>query len=191
MSIGIDLDEVVADTLDAIIKFHNERYGTDFKKTDFRSYRFWETWGGTRDESIKEVLEFFSTDRFTNLTPVAGSLRAMKAMKKAGHDLFIITGRQTEIIKETEAWIEEYFPNIFSGLHFANTYGITGQPRKKSDICKALGIKWMVEDDLDHAIECGAAGISVLLFNQPWNQGELPANAKRVFSWSDVVKSVA
>ena len=191
MRIGIDLDEVVADTMPAVIHFHNRKYGTDFKKGDFYSYHFWDVWGGTKDEAIKKMYDFFATDHFAKINPVAGSLVAINTLKENGHELFVITGRQNEIIEETEKWIKKHFPEIFSGIHFANSYGLTGHPIKKSAICAQLGIKIMIDDDMDHAKDLTKFGIKVLLFDQPWNQDNLEGDIERVFSWKEIINKIS
>ena len=192
MRIGIDLDEVIANTLTAVINFHNEKYGTDFKENNFSSYRFWETWGGTRDEAIRKVHEFYVTDHFANVRPVAGSIDAVDKLKENGHELFIITGRQENIIKETEKWIKKHFPEVFSGVHFANTYGLTGSKMKKGTICEQLGIEIMVEDDIIYASELAESGIKVFLFDRPWNKDHAVGdNIERVSSWEDVVNKIS
>lgn len=38
--IGVDLDEVLAAFLRAIIQFHNDAYGTELQYEDFHSYNF-------------------------------------------------------------------------------------------------------------------------------------------------------
>lgn len=191
MNIGIDLDEVVGDTMNAIVAFHNEKYGTTLRKREFSSYRFWEIWGGTRDEAIRKMYDFFETDHFKNINPVFGSLHALEWLKKDGHKIFLITGRQNHIIKKTEEWIERNFPGVFDGLYFANSYNLTVAPRKKSDLCKELGITLLVEGDMDYVKECSEAGLATLLFDQPWNQGDLPPNTKRVFSWDEIVAEIS
>ena len=47
MKIGIDFDEVIADSVSLIVRMHNERYGTNLKKSDITSYKFEEVWGIT------------------------------------------------------------------------------------------------------------------------------------------------
>ena len=189
---GIDLDEVVADTIMALVNFHNERYGTNFNKNDFHSYYFWEIWGGTKKEAINKIYEFFGTDHFANIAPIAGSLNAMEKLKENGHELFVITGRQNEIIKETEEWIEKHFTKVFSGVHFANSYNLTSQPLKKSAICNQLDIEIIVEDDIYHANDLAEYGIKVLLFDQPWNQNGLESkeNIERVYSWEEIIDKI-
>ncbi|MDD5547464.1 MAG: hypothetical protein PHN74_00985 [Candidatus Pacebacteria bacterium] len=189
MIIGIDLDEILADSLNAIVEFHNKKYGTTLKRNDFHSYRFWEIWGGTREEAIKKVYEFFITNPM-HINPIAGSFEALKTLKKNGHELLIITARQNELIEYTNKWIEKHFPEIFSGIHYANTYTMAGHSRKKSDICNGLGIKLLIEDDLTHAEDCAKSGIKILLLDCPWNQNSLPKNTERIFSWNDAVDKI-
>lgn len=191
MRIGIDIDEVIADTLTAMIEFHNSVYETDLRRTDFGSYRFWETWGGTHEEAIQKVFDFFATDHFASISPVAGSLSALTILKERGHNLFAITGRHSELVEKTEQWVFHYFPEVFSEIHFVNTFSLTQPVRKKSAVCKQLGVTLMIEDDIDHARDCAAQGIDTILLDYPWNQGEVPTNVYRVSSWDDVIRLVS
>jgi uncharacterized HAD superfamily protein len=191
MKIGVDIDEVIAETINAVIAFHNEAYGTTLKKADFSSYDCHEIWGGTEEEAILKWHEFFETDHFTSISPIAGAYPALLALKQKGHELFAITARQHLIAKQTEDWVDEYFPDIFSGIYFGNRSGLEGIKRKKSDMCTELGITILIEDDLHHANDCVKHGIEVFLFDKPWNQKELPNNAQRVHSWSDIMGMIS
>jgi thiamine monophosphate synthase len=41
--------------------------------------------------------------------------------------------------------------------------------RKKSDICRAVGARVLIDDNPAYAVECATAGIHVLLFD--WQDG--------------------
>ncbi len=188
MRIGIDLDEVVADSIAAIIKLHNERYGTRLKRDDFHTYVFEEVWGGTREEAIKKVDEFFATDQLKNISPIAGSLKAIAALKAKGHELYVITGRSNDNVRQTEQWLEGHFPDVFLGVHYTSIFSLTEKPRKKSETCKKLGVEVLIDDHMRNVLDCAGEGIRVLLFDQPWNRGhELPGNVERVFSWDEIM----
>lgn len=192
MRIGIDLDEVVANTMEAIVGFHNEKYKTQLVKNDFHSYQFWEVWGGTREEAIQKMYTFFGTDHSAGICPIPGSLEAIQKLKGDGHELFVITGRHTEISEETRKWIERHCKNVFSGIHFANSYSVTGEHVKKSAICNKLDIKIMVEDDIHHVHDLAGSGIKVFLFDQPWNQKgvKIEENIERVYSWGEIIEKI-
>jgi 5'(3')-deoxyribonucleotidase len=184
MRIGIDFDDVVADSGAAIIEMHNKKRGTHFKRSDFKTYFFEETWGMTREERRKEIDEFFATDQWKKISPMAGSLKVIEALKTKGHELYIITGRNDKDIAQTELWIEKNFPSVFQGVHFANS-------RKKSEICKELGIEIMIDDNPDVALECATEGIKVFIFDQSWNrEREFPINVERVSSWQDIIRKL-
>jgi uncharacterized HAD superfamily protein len=190
MHIGIDLDEVVVDTLGGIIKLHNEKYGTRFAHKDFASYHLQDTWGGTREEAIEKVDKFLKTDPLKHFNPVAGSITAIKTLKERGHELYIITGRSNENSEHTETWLKHHFPKVFSGVHYVSFYSLTEKPRKKSEVCRELGIELIIDDNWDTAVDCAAQNIKVLLFDQQWNRGKVPKNVERVHSWDEILKKL-
>ncbi|HUC01922.1 MAG TPA: hypothetical protein VMA75_03380 [Candidatus Paceibacterota bacterium] len=53
------------------------------------------------------------------------------------------------------------------------------------------GATIMIEDHMTNATVCAEAGIKVFLFDQPWNQGELPPGIERVHSWDEIVKKLS
>ena len=184
MRIGIDIDEVIADTLSVVLKNHNAEFGTAFSRNDFYSYRFWETWGGTREEAIKEIYSFWS-NHIQNVPLMRGALENIYELKRAGHTLYVVTGRQDEFIEETKTWIQKHFPGIFEDIFFTNAYGLNKQSRSKAKICKELGIDVLIEDDLDHINDCIQQGVRVVLFDSPWNKSASP-DVTRVHSWKEI-----
>ncbi|KAJ3308019.1 hypothetical protein HDU76_004182 [Blyttiomyces sp. JEL0837] len=76
-------------------------------------------------------------------------------------------------------------------------------PKRKSDLCRALGATILIDDSLDHARDCIVAGIDVLLFDYegqyPWSKGSItstneskvetqqePGNLTRVNNWEQI-----
>ncbi|OQA04777.1 MAG: hypothetical protein BWY68_00125 [bacterium ADurb.Bin400] len=49
----------------------------------------------------------------------------------------------------------------------------------------------MIDDSLEHAIDCSQAGIDVVLFDQPWNRFGAPEGISRVQSWDEIGKVVS
>ena len=190
MRIGVDLDDVVIDLQNAIVSFHNERYGTAFTRNDHRTFNLWEVWGCSREEAVGRIYEFFQSDWFFNVPPMMHAETGLHALAARGHELYAITDRTNDVVEETKKWIAQHFPETFQEIHFANHFTKSGPARKKSEICRELGITTLIDDSKDNAIDCAAAGIRVLLLDQPWNQGELPAGVERVFSWDEIVKKI-
>jgi len=174
MNIAIDIDDVIADLIRSLIMFHNKRYGTWLTREDFHSCWYREVWGGTKEEEVKKLEEFFETRYFNEVLPTIGSQQAMNFLIKEGHKLSIVTGRVYALTEKTENWIERYFPKIFSEIYHTNSYGLTGVKIKKSEMCKKQNMDFIIDDDMMHIIDCANSGIPVLVYDTPWNQGVLP-----------------
>ena len=190
MRIGIDIDEIIAATLEALLVFHNEAYQTNLKHGDIFSYKLWEVWGGTEEDAVQKWHAFYETDHFTGIAPIAGALAALRTLKERGHELYAITARPHSIARKTEAWLDMHFPEVFIEVHFANTYDTGNVKRKKSELCNELGITILVEDDPRHAMDCADHAINVILLDYPWNQVVFPDRVHRVYSWDDVIRLV-
>lgn len=191
MIIAIDLDEVLADTTPALIRYHNATYGTLLTFEDFRHYEWWRVWGGTREESVKKFLDFVSTPYFQEVLPVKGSQEVLSKLRK-DHVLHVVTSRQTELESVTSLWVDTYFPGVFREIHVANhaQWALSGKTRTKVEICRRLDATLLVEDSLVYASECESDNIPVLLLDYPWNQGKVPSNTKRVLSWAAVLEHI-
>lgn len=190
MKIGIDLDEVLADFLPALIEYHNTTYGTFLVRDQFQSYRFWETWGGTREEAIQKVYDFYKTSYFRNMKSVAGSQEAVSVLKQ-NNDLLVVTSRQDDVAEATKEWIAQHFPNVFSDVLFANHYSQNGSSTTKKQICDSVGVDVLIEDSPEYALECLNPKRKVLLLDYPWNRGfELPQGIYRVNSWKEILDSI-
>lgn len=190
MKIALDLDEVLGQFLPALIEYYNDTYKTDWKIEEFYTYYFWEIWGGSVEESIQKVYDFHKTDYFKNIKPVAGAQEAVKKLKE-NNELFIITSRQNDIIKDTREWVEKYFPNTFTEIYFTNHFSQSGKAITKSEICEKLGIEMLVEDSAPYALECLKPGRKIFLFDYPWNRSaKLPQGIQRVHSWKEITDSI-
>jgi 5'(3')-deoxyribonucleotidase len=190
MKIGIDLDEVLADFLSALIEYHNYTYGTSLVREQFQSYKFWETWGGTRKEAIQKVYDFHKTSYFKNIKPLVGSQEAISILKQ-NNDLVIVTSRQDDIAEATKKWIAQNFPNVFSKVYFANHYSQNGSPKTKKQICDSVGVNVLIEDSPEYALECLNPERRILLLDCPWNRSfELPNGIYRVNSWKEILDSI-
>lgn len=194
MLIGVDLDDVLADHMSALVAFHNKTYGTSLIAEDFRTFRLWETWGGTRAEAVRKVHDFYATDDFRRTQPVPGAIEGIETLRRA-HELTVITGRTESVAEPTREWIDRHFLGKFSGVHFTNHYALNGRPEQsKAAVCTALGAQVLIEDALDHVPACLQCGIRVLLFDRPWNRSGVPPateqHVTRVSSWPEVVATV-
>lgn len=191
MKIGVDLDNVLADHMSALVKYYNHRYATALTRDSFRSLKFWETWGGTREEAIETVHEFYASLEFAAILPVEGAEEGVDLLTH-NNRLEIITARPSDLLSATSDWLNAYFPDKFAGAYFGNHYAKNGlHATSKLALCQFLGVDVLVEDSLEHALECADQRRRVVLLDNPWNQSsQLPENVYRVDSWKEAVATI-
>lgn len=169
MIIGIDCDEVLAETLDQILEtpFFKEK---NIHRTDIHSYDLRENkqLPITVEEGIDLFFWFFESKEFRNTKPVIGAKEKLQEWKNQGHTLVVITGRPLAFKEKTIEWINQYFPNIFDDYLFAGAY--TDQEISKSELCKQRGIEVVVEDNLMFVKDLSQHHIPCFLIDKPRNK---------------------
>mmetsp|Transcript_23730 Transcript_23730/g.40866 ORF Transcript_23730/g.40866 Transcript_23730/m.40866 type:complete len:244 (+) Transcript_23730:37-768(+) len=189
--VAVDLDEVLGQFVVSLTTFHNEKYGTELKLEHFHSYRFCEVWGGTDDETMNKVHDFFESSHFEDLPLVPGALQVLSELKDKV-DFVVVTSRQHVIEERTREWLARHYPGIFRDVLFGNHYGFSGQKRSKPDMCAEVGATILIDDSLIYATQCAQHGIKVLLFDWEgrymWSKSKDPEpdGVLRVHSWDDI-----
>jgi 5'(3')-deoxyribonucleotidase len=188
--IAIDLDEILSDTLTSVLDYYNTIHKTSIKREDFHSYNYWEIWGGSRERAVKLIADYYKTDYFKNIKPVAGSIDGINKLKELGYEMYVVTGRSVEYKKQAINWLDKYFKNMFKDIFFADTFSVDIETKKKSEICKENGLKLIVEDDPYHIEDCTKAGIEVIYIEYPWNKNKEFKNAIKVSSWKEIPETI-
>lgn len=186
---GIDIDDVLLNLMPALCSWHNSAYGTSLTQEHFDSQEYLKVWGGTWSETREKIRTFYGVDDFKLLEPVDGAIAGMAALRKK-YELVAITARPEWTREVTELQISQHFPDAFARIVFTNHYE-DGNRRTKSDVCKELGIRKMVEDNLEHAEDCISKGIKVFLLDRPWNRSKDIPGVVRVHSWKELVGLLA
>lgn len=186
--IGVDIDEVLAETVNGFLAFYNTTHGTDYQFDTITDYSFGKQFGLSPEEELASIKEFFASDYFPALKPVNGSVRAIKEIAKY-HELFAVSSRPEQLLPQTKMWLEQHFGDSFTRIILTNS--LLDTSRTKSKICQALGLDIFIEDQISYAEDCAQVCSAVYLLDKPWNQAEI-TNKKimRVKSWKDIAKSV-
>ncbi len=190
MLIGVDIDEVLADLVEQLLRFHNERYHTTLKREDVFCYQLRHVWKCTEEEEYKRVIEFYHSHYFREIKLVRGSIQGVKKLKEKGNNLVIITSRHSKGRDGTAGWIERYFPRMFSDIYFTDYYEKEGNIARKASVCKEKGVELLIEDSLDNARDCASERTRVILLDCPWNRCDrvaMPEKVTRVYSWEEIV----
>lgn len=170
-TIAIDCDEVLAETLDVVLAFHNYKFKwkTIARElmTNYYLYKMPQYNANITETSLfyEPVLD---SEHIRDIKPCKWALEKLQERKKAWHTLKIVTWRPLKRKENTIKRVEKYYPEIFDDIIFANH--LTSTAKLKSDICKEIWATVMIEDNLDYCIDTAWAGIKSYLIDKPWNR---------------------
>jgi uncharacterized HAD superfamily protein len=187
MRVAIDLDDVLIEFAAGFIDFHNSVFGTSFQFDEFHSFIFWKVWGGTQEDNIKEIYDYYKSDHFKNIKLVSGAFEAIFKLSK-DNELFIITSRNEDTEQLTKEQVHSFFPNMFDEIYFTSNYSLSNKSKSKAMVCDELDIDVFIEDSADNANQSVREGRKVFLFNKPWNiNTDIDKRIIRVDSWEEIL----
>ncbi|KAF3439755.1 hypothetical protein FNV43_RR18033 [Rhamnella rubrinervis] len=195
--VAVDVDEVLGNFLSALNRFIADRYSSFHSVSEYHVYEFFKIWNCSRDEAAMRVHEFFKTSYFkTGIHPIPGSQQALDKLSRFC-SLSVVTSRQNAIKDHTIEWIEKHYPGMFEEIHFGNHFALNGESKPKSEICRSLGAKVLIDDNPRYALECAEAGMRVLLFDYensyPWCKIESIDQhplVTKVHNWEEVERQL-
>ena len=191
LKIGIDLDNTVADFFTIAAPLIKEHYGLepDFSKP---VYRIEEVFGINPDKRppgmIRDLLE--KGNLFRHLPPldvgIGGLTHGIQAREEK-INIYMITARTPTdiIVEDTMYWLHA------NGFVFTDVFFTAD----KANLCKAVGIDVMMEDELGHILPIVQTGIRVIVRDQPWNDNgilehfEKKGQVKRATSWQQMLQA--
>ena len=108
MRIICDMDEVIVDMMNPLLKRYNEKHSSDITIEDITQ---WELPG-----DMKVI--FRDIGFFYNLKPLAGAMVGIKRLMEWGHDVVIASNHsgETHIASQKVGWVGWYFPELSNNL---------------------------------------------------------------------------
>ncbi len=179
------MDDTQLHFLPALCEFYHKNYGIAFKPNDFHTYAFEKIWQLEITEAIRRVDAFVASEDFREIQPVEGAQEVIAALRKE-HELSVVTARLSKNILLTDYQMRKNFGDVYQDrLHHGDAFHADITLRKnKSQMCLENQISILVDDGVNHAIDCAPVGIKVFLIDTPWNKNaELPSNTTRVMNW--------
>ncbi|XP_022730809.1 uncharacterized protein LOC111285564 isoform X1 [Durio zibethinus] len=198
IAVAVDVDEVLGNFVSALNRFIADRYSLNHSVSEYHVYEFFKIWNCSRDEANIRVHEFFKTPYFKEgIHPIPGAQRVLH--KLSGFcNLSVVTSRQHVIKDHTIEWLEKHYPGLFQDIHFGNHFALDGKSKPKSEICRLLGAKILIDDNPRYAAECAQVGIRVLLFDYensyPWCKTESISQhplVTKVHNWEEAERQIA
>lgn len=175
MKIGVDIDNVLCDSMPSFLRCINGKFGLNLEEKDITAWNMDFPEQGTT--LSKEIILALKNDYFVkSFPPMRGAIEAMKELRRK-YDVILLTHRDSETIIPTFRWVERYFGHI--PIHHT---------KDKSN----HGVDVLVDDSPYNVADfVKAGGKWAIVFDQPWNRTVEPlTRLSRCSSWADVVQTL-
>lgn len=195
-AIAVDIDDVLANENDGMRRFINRRYGTGHSARDYDItspyWGYWEkVWGVDETEGAARYEAFLAAKVAEEVVfdVLPGSTDTLRLLKDRGYELAVLTKRRPVLQEVTHRWLEQHYPETFSGVHFVDLWKADEQVTKAA-ICREIGAGYLIDDSAEHCSLADEAGVQALLFGDyGWNRAEkLPNSIVRVRDWAAVAE---
>ncbi len=189
--IGVDLDEVLSETIDGVLKFHNYKInGISAHREDITDYYLWDIdkEGLNQEDGVKYFRAFLDeAQKSEEIIPVQWAKKWLEKLRQDWWKIIIVTARREEIKDFTIHRLNEHFKWLRDEILFASHF--TDKQINKSELCKQNWINIMIEDNINYAIELANAWIKMYLLDKPWNKQynqELHKWITKIYNWSEL-----
>lgn len=182
MKIGIDVDNVIADSVPTLIAEANKYFKTNFTYNDIYIYDFHKILGVSREEMSVFMKKIFSEKVPLRCKTIKGAKEAIHKIKE-NYEIYIVSSRRKEFKADTIEWLNN------NDIPYDFVEHVTDKQKHIYAIDK--GIEVFIEDDLEQAISLAENGIKVFLFDHPWNRaGNIQDGYMRVKSWDEILENL-
>lgn len=179
LTVALDVDDVLADTSPAWIAAVNARHGLDISVNDWTQWDLSAIYDRQIASNIYHELAF--PDFYENVTPLAGAVDAVNALREAGLRCIFVTrevdshglaGRKWDWLRRHGMATTEHRKDYFEAVD-------------KSVFRAEL----LVDDGLHNLLPFPTGGV---LMNRPWNASaaDLPAMIQRASGWSEAMRLI-
>lgn len=109
--IGVDMDDVVADTFQQSIDWYAKDFGVLYTKEELAGHYLGDVIPAEHREIIQKY--YFTKGFFRDIQPIPGAIEAL-AFLQDYFDIFIVTAAQQfpQCLTEKNEWLDEYMPFI-------------------------------------------------------------------------------
>lgn len=192
--IAVDIDDVLADSTDALRRVVNERLGVSLQPEDYHIENedhwghyeaVWKKHGLEGWIKLSDIEPMMVVNQ-SHVLPHDGALRTLKALNER-YELVIVTSRPPGWRAATERWLNEHFPGIFKQILFTRE-SESSEHTSKGQICAENRVSWLIDDNVEHAQSAVDEGIDILLFGDYGWHHKVPPHFHRCKNWAQVLE---
>jgi uncharacterized protein len=195
MRIYSDFDDVICETAQALSVLAKGMFGRDVPYENIEFFNLQKAFSLTDEEIDRLMTRAHETDFLVDLKPIPGAVTSVQALSSAGHEVVIVTGRQSLCHEGTSQWLRNH------GLGHLEILYVDKYKRAPAElpvhVPKMLTIEELHALHFDLAIDDSPTALDLLahrtqchiiVFDRPWNRQYtgIP-HLRRAFTWQDIL----
>ncbi len=193
-TIALDIDDTIAGSTEClrllINKWYNkqltsEHYGGEDEYWGFYE-RIWRSHGLDWVQCQEQLSRAMIEDQ-SDVQVLPDAVSTVEQLSR-DHRIIFITSRDISWEPATRLWLTEHFGAVDTELYFCQSHTAT-TAKTKGDICRELGVSYLIDDNVDHCHSALQSGVKAILFgNYGWHRGVEPS-VTRCKDWREVSES--
>lgn len=178
-SIAFDIDGVIADTMTLFLAIARDEFAVEgVRYEDIRCYDLADCVDIDREVIDRITARIVDGDYRAPLNPIPGAAEVLERLARRCGQLLFVTARPH--IGPIGDFIQSLLPAEWDGMEIVTT----GSFDAKAEVLQGRRISHFVEDRLETCLMLNTAGITPVLFAQPWNRSPHPFI--EVSSWGEI-----
>jgi len=179
--LGFDIDGVVADIMTTFLDMARERYGPHpFSYEDITTFYLEDCLGFDPQMVSTLIRELIDRPHELPVSPFPQAVPVLSRLAEEAPLVFVTARDRSEPIQQ---WLNRTLAPVPQSSIWVMA---TGDPDTKLHYLRAHAIQYFVEDRLETCFDLARAGITPIVFAQPWNRRPHPF--LEVSGWPDLAR---
>ena len=182
LTIGIDIDDTIADTFYHIMPSVAEYFNEDINYLKENKISYTSLTPKMKEKELEFAREYF--DKVIPQTPIKpDAAEYIRKIKKLGHRIIIITARNNLFYTDAYKTSSDYLTK--NNVQFDELICSFD----KAGICKEQNVDIFIDDSINQCNKVKAVGVKALLFASPINEDNQEHH--KVYNWEDVYNYIS
>ena len=175
MRIYVDIDDVLARTIESLIDLLDETHGRRVEVEAVRHFDLEKSFALSDEEILAFMARAHEDEVLERIEPVGDGVRTVTDWHDDGHEVHLVTGRPPASNAASRRWLARH-DVAHTALHHLDkwsrpTWNDEGLPALRFEELETMGFDFAVEDSLDTAVRLVEEfELPVLLMDRPWNR---------------------
>jgi uncharacterized protein len=177
--LAFDIDGVFADTMTLFIDIAEKIYGlSNIRYEDITEYEIESFSGIDKMISTEIIRRILDGDHTSILAPLDGATPVLKRLNRHHRPTLFVTARPSA--DQIVGWICDMLSVEPADIAVV----ATGSFDDKAEVLIESDIRYFVEDRLDTCFQLNSAGVTPIVFRQPWNRKPHPF--REIGNWQEL-----